>query len=214
MEIVDEAFKRLEAAKSIEEIDRIVVDLRINKKYHFDVKKYPSLEFKITNEEINELKEKGIITQDHSLSNISETEDPFIRLLYAVLWKNGDLLKIKHVINGILSEDKDVNENALVFFQLGKYLADDSEPIIDQHIVRAFGVYKATTIKEKKEFLNMSQVSNKHIKLIIEYKEWLKSLTGKLNENAYFHVDKVLFAVGKSIKAKKKEKGSPIDDKP
>ena len=73
------------------------------------------------------------------------------KLLYSIIWKNGDLLKVKHIIQGILeSEIENVDNNdkefvekqdSLVFYQFGKYLTKkNNEPIIDQHVVRAFAV--------------------------------------------------------------------------
>jgi hypothetical protein len=32
-------------------------------------------------------------------------------------------------------------KNGLVFNQFGKHLADHKEPIIDQHVLRAFGIH-------------------------------------------------------------------------
>src|SRR5690606_32497026 len=101
--------------------------------------------------------------------------DPLAKLLYSVLWKNGDLLKVKHIIEGIVSEEIDDKENGLVFYQFGKYLAKmPGEPIIDQHVLRAFGAYKANGDKEKlKRLKRLSLITIKEKKLIYEYKSWL-----------------------------------------
>lgn len=173
-------------------------------KYRIDDKVYPPLKFKITKEEINNLKENGLITADNVLTDISNT-DPLTKLLYSVLWKNGDLKKVKHIIEGIISGQANEKESGLVFYQFGKYLSKNlGEPIIDQHVLRAFGVYHANGDREKIERLKrLSVITRKEKELIDRYKLWLRTdLTKELrnNDNYSYHVDKILFAVGKSIK--------------
>lgn len=204
MDAVKLAFEKLLAAKTIADVEGILDDLKIDNKYRMDDSVYPQLQFNITKQEIVELKEKGEITKDNLLADISDGE-PLTKLLYSVLWKNGDLKKVKHIIEGILSEQQDERENGLVFYQFGKYLTKSpGEPIIDQHVLRAFGVYKSNGDKEKIDrFKHLSLITKKEKELIDQYKLWLRTaLTKELrgNDNYSYHVDKVLFAVGKSIK--------------
>ncbi|AEE50850.1 hypothetical protein [Haliscomenobacter hydrossis] len=206
MEIVTRTFERLLTSKTIEDVEKILDDLKIDKKNRMDDKVYPRLKFKITKQEIEELKEKGVITADNLLADLSNA-DPLTKLLYSVSWKNGDLKKVKHIIEGIVSGQQDEKENGLVFYQFGKYLTKKpGEPIIDQHVLRAFGVYKANGDKEKLDRLKrLSLITKKEKELIDQYKLWLRTdLTRELrdNDNYSYHVDKVLFAVGKSIKEK------------
>lgn len=206
MEIITKTFEKLLISKTIDEVERILDDLIIDIKYRMDDKVYPRLKFKITKEEIEELKEKGVITTDNLLADLPDA-DPLTKLLYSVSWKNGDLKKIKHVIEGIVSGQQDEKENGLVFYQFGKYLTKKpGEPIIDQHVLRAFGVYKANGDKEIIDRLKrLSLITKKEKELIDQYKSWLLTdLTKELrdNDNYSYHVDKVLFAVGKSIKEK------------
>ena len=75
---------------------------------------------------------------------IRSDANPLEKLLYAIVWKNGDLLKLRHVIHGIV--DSDVGrkgKNGVVFYQFGKHLSKLGKPIIDQHVLRAFAVYDA-----------------------------------------------------------------------
>ena len=206
MEIVTQTFEKLLTSKTIDEVERILDDLKIDMKYRMDDKVYPRLKFKITKEEIEELKERGVITTDNLLADLSNA-DPLTKLLYSVSWKNGDLKKVKHIIEGIVSGQQDEKENGLVFYQFGKYLTKKpGEPIIDQHVLRAFGVYKANGDKEKIDrFKRLSLITKKEKELIDQYKLWLRTnLTKELrdNDNYSYHVDKVLFAVGKSINEK------------
>src|SRR5690606_26379558 len=206
MEIITRTFEKLLTSKTIDEVERILDDLKVDMKYRMDDKVYPRLKFKITKQEIEELKEKKILTADNLLADLSDA-DPLTKLLYSVSWKNGDLKKVKHIIEGIVSGKQDEKENGLVFYQFGKYLTKKpGEPIIDQHVLRAFGVYKANGDKEKLDRLKrLSLITKKEKELIDQYKLWLRTdLRKELrdNDNYSYHVDKVLFAVGKSIKEK------------
>lgn len=206
MEIVRRTFEMLQTSKTVEEVEKILDDLRIDKKYRMDDNVYPRLKFKITKQEIEGLKEKGLITADNLLTDISSA-DTLTKLLYSVSWKNGDLKKVKHIIEGIISGQTDEKDNGLVFYQFGKYLTKKpGEPIIDQHVLRAFGLFRANGDNDKVEKLKrLSLITKKEKVLIDQYKLWLRTeLTKELrdNENYSYHVDKVLFAVGKSVKEK------------
>lgn len=206
MEIVRRTFEKLRTSKTVDEIEKILDDLKIESKYRMDDKVYPRLKFKITKQEIDELKEKGLITADNLLTDISSA-DTLTKLLYSVSWKNGDLKKVKHIIEGIISGQTDEKENGLVFYQFGKYLTKKpGEPIIDQHVLRAFGIFKANGDKDKIEKLKrLSLITKKEKELIDQYKLWLRTeLTKELRsiDNYSYYVDKVLFAVGKSVKEK------------
>ncbi|MBX2956293.1 MAG: hypothetical protein KF846_09060 [Cyclobacteriaceae bacterium] len=204
MEIISRTFEKLLTSKSVDEVERILDDLKIDKKYQMDDNVYPRLKFKITKQEIEDLKEKGLIKSDNSLADISSA-DTLTKLLYSVSWKNGDLKKVRHIVEGIISEQADEKENGLVFYQFGKYLTKKpGEPIIDQHVLRAFGMFKANGDKDKLEKLKrLSLITKKEKELIEQYKLWLRTeLTKELrdNDNYSYYVDKVLFAVGKSVK--------------
>jgi hypothetical protein len=206
MEIVRRTFEKLRTSRKVEDVERILDDLGIDKKYRMDNDSYPRLEFKITKEEIEELKKKEVISSDNLLADISNA-DTLTKLLYSISWKNGDLKKVKHIIDGITSGQQDEKESGLVFYQFGKYLTKKpGEPIIDQHVLRAFGIFKANGDKDKIEKLKrLSLITKKEKELIDQYKLWLRTeLTKELrdNDNYSYHVDKVLFAVGKSVKEK------------
>lgn len=206
MEIVKQTFEKLHTSKSIEEVNKILDDLNIENKYRMKDEFYPQLKFKITKQEIEELKDKGVISVDNLLSDISNT-DTLTKLLYSISWKNGDLKKVSHIIEGIISE-RDEKDNGIVFHQFGKYLTKEpGEPIIDQHVLRAFGIFIANGDKDKIEKLKrFSVITKKEKDLIGIYKSWLTTdLTKELRENDdySYHVDKVLFAIGKTIKERR-----------
>jgi hypothetical protein len=208
MEIVKLAFDKLMNSKNIDEVENILDDLKIEKKYRMDIDTYPQIKFKITKKEIQELKRDGTLTTENLFTNISNA-DTLTKLLYAISWKNGDLKKVKHIIEGIISEPNDEKDRGLVFYQFGKYLTKkEGEPIIDQHVLRSFGIYLANRDQNKIEKLKQLSVITKDEKCLInQYKLWLKTGLNKElreNENYSYYVDKVLFAIGKSVKSKNK----------
>ena len=86
------------------------------------------------------------------------------------------------------------------------------QPIIDQHVLRAFRIYQTKDLKEvarwrKKDTLNKTDRS-----LIDDYKDWLKSdeITKDLrNQQDYsYHIDQLLFALGKTIKLVKSQRSN------
>ena len=207
MEIIQSVFKKLSEAKTIDDVNNILDSLQVEDKYQMDDKTYPQLEFKITKDEIQELKNEGLLDEENLITDVSN-QDTLTKLLYAVAWKNGDLKKIRHIVEGIEYEHDDDKESALVFYQFGKYLTKrPGEPIIDQHVLRAYGLFEALANDDKKEMerlKTLSVVTKKEKNLINSYKLWLKqSLSKELREceNYAYYVDKVLFAVGKKVKS-------------
>lgn len=209
MELVLKTFEKLTQAKCITDVTDILADLEVERKFHMDIKKYPPVNFSITKDEINGLVEKGVFTEDYQVGDVSN-ESPMTRLLYSVIWKQGDLAKVKHIVEGVVSDRDDEKDSALVFFQFGKYMTKEAaEPIIDQHVLRAFGLFKILKCEERDQkeinrLINSGQVTKKDKPLIAQYKYWIKNdLREELRAHANYasYVDKVLFAVGKKIKA-------------
>ncbi len=73
MEIITQTFEKLLTSKTVDDVERILDDLKVDIKYRMDDKVYPRLKFKITKQEIEELKEKGLITADNLLADIANT---------------------------------------------------------------------------------------------------------------------------------------------
>ena len=204
--LVDEVFEKITNAENINLIKELIYDERIKKNW-MSTDNYPKITFKITPQDINNLKNEGKLTDDLP----SKLDDPLSKILYALAWKNGDLPKIKHILRGIndaYSDDKP-NEEAVVFHQFGKYLTKRSgEPIIDQHVIRAFALYKAEKSKDKElgKWRKLNELNKAHVNLIAEYKKWLVDNidhSWKANEDYTYHIDLVLFALGKTIKDQK-----------
>lgn len=134
--------------------------------------------------------------------------DPLAKLLYATLWKNGDLPKIKHIVQGIIDcgEEDIGKEDGLVFYQFGKCLTGtDGEPIIDQHVIRAFAIHKHDE-SETDKYRKFKSITKDSIGLIRAYKEWLRTEANQelRSQTDYaYYIDQLLFALGRMIKSKK-----------
>lgn len=61
MEIIQSVFKKLSEAKTIDDVNNILDSLQVEDKYQMDDMTYPQLEFKITKNKIQKL--KNIVTQ-------------------------------------------------------------------------------------------------------------------------------------------------------
>jgi len=207
---IDDAFEKLSQVTSIYGITQLIDEVSMRKnRMNDDV--YPALNFGVSKAEIDELMASKILDDDHAFSKKinDRLTDPLTKLLYATAWKNGDLPKIKHIIKGILKEEDESNEKkAIVFHQFGRYLTrTPGQPIIDQHVIRAFGIFKPHDGKKEwnvAEMRRLSVVDKKHNGIIAAYKTWLASdgLSNELRqcENYTYHVDKLLFALGKTVK--------------
>jgi hypothetical protein len=208
--ITNDVFKRICESESIDQIETIFEKLKIPEKNRMKSDTYPQIKFKLNKEDIDSLiKDKLIDEHTFTFKNdiSKDINDPLTKLLYSTVWKNGDLKKVKHIIKGVTESNNNTIEqdDALVFYQFGKYLTkEDGQPIIDQHVIRAFIVYNSDDIN-KLEMLRKFKTFKKSDKdVIIEYKNWLKGdlLSKKLKAipDYTYHIDKLLFATGKTIK--------------
>ena len=208
-------FESIKKSTTIEDLKKIPDELNIPIKNRMNLNFYPKIKFNIEPGEIHELMENNLIDKEFNFTAdlTSRIKDPLTKLLYATLWKNGDLKKIKYIIKGIIDSEKEINEqkNALVFYQFGKYLTKNTgQPIIDQHVIRAFALYSSPEKKEFSAIRKLNVLNKKHKSFIHNYKYWLQSenLTNelKMTKDYSYHIDKVLFAVGKTIKISSNKK--------
>jgi hypothetical protein len=122
-----------------------------------------------------------------------------------MVWKQGDLKKFKGIIDGLTSDKDDIDlKKPFVFYQLGRHIAH-GEPMIDQHVVRAFKVFIE---QGKLNTEDLSRASSKKMdneifsdkkSLYQQYIHWVKSL--ELKKNEIFAIDKIMFALGKYLKS-------------
>ncbi len=209
MKIVKKAFDKIIQAKSEEELLNIPRSLNIPVKFHYKPQKYPLFSWGIRKSELKQLQTKGIINIETGDVNIPKN-NTLAKLLYAVLWKQGDAQKIRHIISGINQSKNTSYQNAVVFYQFGRYLSHTTEPIIDQHVLRAYGVYKAGTNQRKIARLRrISTISKRNDEeLINNYKKWITAMSPNYptsKKKYYRALDNVLFAIGKYIKIPKNQ---------
>jgi hypothetical protein len=215
-EKVDDIFNSIKNASIKKELISIEGEFD---KYKIDINKFPKLDLNIDADKLKKLITKGVFRDDFSSDyeispNImSELTTPLEQFLFAMAWKNGDLLKLKHIIKGFSDASNSINEteSAFVFYHFGRHLANpDVDPIIDQHILRAFMVYKYDendiNSEEFNKILKFKTIGKQEKELIVRYKKWLKSdelsKVAKIEDYGYY-IDRILFALGKSIKLKK-----------
>ena len=206
-------FKEIIDSKTTKDLTEIAkrYDLKI------DDTKYPRLNIQITKEDIDNLftqrkisvtGNRDSLTDKSNFLSINQKDlDPLAKLLYSIIWKQGDLQKLKHIIDGIqdvdnIKEDKDV---ALVFYYFGNHLASEGKyPIIDQYVIRAFNAFKLSNspveldvIRKKAEIVKEDRN---------EYLEWINLNFKDRNSEFMYFLDKVLFVIGKKIKPKRKQR--------
>jgi hypothetical protein len=214
---IKQAFELIKQATSLAAITSIENSIGLQEKYKMSAQTYPSIQFALSAADIRSLQENGILTKGNEISPdfSAKVQDPLAKLLYALIWKNGDLKKIRHIVAGILNEggkDDEEKENGLVFYQFGKYLKKEpGEPIIDQHVLRTFGIYQATESDEKEitRLRKLSSITKKDKDLIAAYKDWLQAGDGlqecfRNTEGYTYHLDKLLFAIGRAVKLNKR----------
>lgn len=214
--MVDDIFKEIKKATSIEKTEKLICNRypEIHEIIEKSKTSYPRIDFSLIPKEIQELTKYGFLDEEGNLFDDTSKYNclcPLTRLLYSIVWKNGDLKKIKHIVQGIkaanikeLCEKKD----GLVFYNFGKFLTKTGHPIIDQHVLRAFAVFKTKENDcEKIEKLRKKNTFNCP-SLIECYKKWIQSLKLDNSNKNLYRIDKLLFALGKTIK-KGKHTNSP-----
>lgn len=219
IQLVKNTFLHITNSKNINELQSILNNVEVLSKNKIKTEKYPKIEFSISSNEVEELKKIGIISSDLKFSFNSETfdnESLLTKLLYSIVWKNGDLGKENHILSGICGHEKK-DEKGYVFYQFGKFLGDQNkeEPIIDQHTLRAYGAYLCldnqisrilACIKEENKSIDfeyyrkLKLTTKNEVPLIEDYKKWIKQQYLFKQKDFVYNLDLVLFALGKAIK--------------
>lgn len=157
-------------------------------------KKYPRLQFKLDASDMG-----GIIKDDVLNSSMMKTQ--IEKLLYAVLWKQGDLSKIKHIIEGVENKGSiSDKKSGMIFYQFGRHLSNPIEPIIDVNVLYAYAHYRGDITALTTNGISTAKKGNDLAK---DYIEWFKDVTEDEVDHK-FMVDRIMFAVGKHIKSENK----------
>ena len=207
LEKVNHIITLIQSAIEIREWETIL-DHKYITLFKKDEAKYPPISDLFKKDDLDGIPDKIEI---NSQSTITE------KILFAVLWKNGDLLKVSHIINGLKNE-KISSATAITFHQFGRFLAQpDENPIIDQHVIRA---YKAIQQKDKLDMATLSMIiksgplhATRNSEVISHYLNWVKGKhVASMECNAselYYVIDDVMFAFGRLIKSFSKIKNLP-----
>jgi hypothetical protein len=186
---------------------------------------YPDLKkFKITDKDIKLLRKKKVLDKnqitDKALQYVRKSNDPLLKLLYALCWKNNDeLVKLNCLVAGIenANSERDVKKKTggHVLHQFGRHLANwpRKEPLVDQHSIRAYLALKQLgKIKDKcnisetlEEILKINSAKLKP-KWVKSYVAWFKILMRKDNHKFQRKVDELLMLFGQAIRPKSKNK--------
>ena len=207
---VSDIFEKITKASTKNDLIKIEKE-SFESKYQMDTETFPKIDFNISSDEIDNLIVNNVIDKNYNLKPIPENSTPLTKLLYSIIWKNGDLKKLKHIAKGIHRDDLSITEqeSSFVFYQFGKYLTKQkNQPIIDQHVLRTFAIYQFNDPDEISKIRQLGVITKKEKKLIKNYINWLKSDT--LNEQLKkekeysYYIDKILFATGRLSKKRKK----------
>lgn len=200
-----ELFDKISTAKSVTELDLLI---KCNSQVRTIVdgfeNKYPRLAFKILPTEISKLRTDGAITGDHKISLEHEHFSTLEKLLIAVLWKNGQITRVQSVLDGIVGTKTSDTEYGVIFRQFGRSLADHTEPIVDQHVLRAFCAYgDVSLIKGRKKIPRGAAMKVSDQELIDAYRAWAKtivqSVSSEESSEFMYKLDKALFAMGQML---------------
>jgi len=195
-------FESIENANSIANLQSLMQYEEWQKEIEKLNTKYPPLQFALQSEEITLLVKKGILSEQHQLqlANIP-IDDPLLKLLTSLIWKNGDLSKIQHIADGITGKNTSTSKQNIIFRQFGKSLTKTGAPIIDQHVLRAFGCFK---YPEKKEYFIKKKIyKNSDLQVVNDYITWFLTKMSKIEElekKSFAQLmDRILFIAGKKI---------------
>ncbi|MET0392373.1 MAG: hypothetical protein ABW019_04495 [Chitinophagaceae bacterium] len=195
-----ELFEKAEKATSLSELNGIIAsDSTISKTIKEFEHKYPRFDLQIKPQQVQQLKENRFLNEDHTINLEREAEfTPFEKFLLAVLWKNGQIFRVQPIVDGIVGIKKSESEFGIIFNQFGRHLADPTEPIVDQHVLRAFC---EATGRKKVPRKTVFKTSDQ--KMIDEYRNWFKIILQRITEQEKeefrYKLDKLLFTIGKQL---------------
>lgn len=180
--------------------------------------KFPRMELELAPDEMDQLKSIGVLDATLKLSpTLAKGEleggqklTALEKLLYSVLWKNGDLGKERHIVEGIYGNAQD-QKSGIVFYEFGGYLQGRNTFIMDQHTLRCFAV---AACDESDDQLNQARrlelingKNDQHQSWMSAYKEFYERLEQRMPGSAadyLYEVDRLFFGAGKLIKLTKK----------
>ncbi|MFJ3057785.1 hypothetical protein [Herbaspirillum sp. NPDC087042] len=169
------------------------------KNFNMSVDEYPRLQMNFTQAELETLTDYAKLNAAELLAKVST---PLERLIIAVVWKNGDLQKVRHIAEGLgyglgRSVVMDKNTPGPVFRQFGQHLAAPAQqPIADQHTLRAYRIHRDDCADDKAHLKDISTGSE-----IASYVAWVQKISGdQLSQDRLYGFDQSMFALGRATK--------------
>jgi len=225
LKIVKTVFELIGKSKSVDDIIKIPQDIieygsEIEKNKP-NIRRYPRLRLRLSLDDIRALESQKVIDGNYCLKSElatgylgnKQSMSPLEKLLYSILWKNSDLGKESHILNGIKElKQFDEAKTGKVFYNFGKYISGQLNCIIDQHTIRAYSVFLSDVQNDSKNnnidissARKVENLNNKK-KLIesykIQFEEWLsKNNINDDNKSEFcYEIDRLIFSIGKIIK--------------
>ncbi len=126
-------------SRSIADLENVVnANPKIAQSIREFEEKYPKASFDLSPSEVEELF-KSVDRVSHRIKfDRTQAFSPFEKLLLAVLWKNGHIDRIQSIVDGIVECEREDTGYGVIFRQFGRSLINESEPIVDQHTIRAY----------------------------------------------------------------------------
>jgi hypothetical protein len=219
--LVCDLFFSIQSSKSIGELTSIPSKLKYEQQITANMPgpKFPRLRMRVSVEEIELIRQLGVIAGRSQFSpNLATGEyapgkkmTPLEKILYAILWKNGDLGKEKHLISGILGEVHG-QKTGTVFHAFGGYIAGQHHYIMDQHTLRCFAVQTSSDQEiARVRSLDLIDGTDPEYGTWMEaYRHFYDSVSADLlceKSDFLYEVDRLLFGARKFIKRKKMRNG-------
>lgn len=209
LKLVEATFAEILKAEKVSGLREIVAANATLKRWQMDRGKYPELQLHLTAEDVRSLRAEKLDDDLRLHADLSaRLETPLEKLLYAIVWKQGDLQKVGQILEGALEAAEPTalrHGQPQVFKQFGRHLANRAEPIVDQHVLRAFELYEQrnTTDPAKVKAIREKDNWNRDVACIERYKQWLRehfSARQSAEADYVVNADMVLFALGRAIK--------------
>jgi hypothetical protein len=134
------------------------------------------------------------------------------RLLFSIIWKQGDLLKVARIVDGILGKLPNRNSDRITFLEFGRYLRNpQQEVIVAQHVIRAYRVISfyeengsLPDPNERREIAKKDAIKESDRDLVGSFRKWVEESPSfkhlRTDPGWRYAVDDFLFAFGKMVK--------------
>ena len=192
-------------ATNVADLNAIVITYDLTAKIISFKEKYPDVDLTFSQDEVRSLLVTNTLTDKHLIDLSHDRKfSAFEKLLLSVLWKNGHLTRVQPIVDGMVGDRKSESKYGVIFQQFGRSLVDEMEPIIDQHVLRAFSKFgDLSRILGRKTVQRNTAFNDADQETIDAYREWFKDKLKHVNDSDRtkfkYLLDKILFVVGKSI---------------